>query len=353
MKDRAVIAGAVVLSAALHLGALSVSARTEAPAIEGGASSAEPAQLGNSFRDMAQGSQASRPTEAPVPLSPAEPEATAPTPRADPVAATTPVAPASPPAPAATAPTRPSNAPPAPAATAEPETVVTAAAIPDPLAALPSPRADPVAATVAPVAAQLVIPPTTPAEPPAQAPEPVTTAAPAPAEPEAVVTATAPPEALPATPDTPRPAPRPDREARPPEPPVQPVTRAASAPGAQQAERRGQDEGRETAAALQSDPAPAPTAPAAQGNATASSYPGLVMRQLSRTQRPQAGRRGNAVVGFEIGAGGEVRQAVILRSSGHEAIDRAAIEHVRRAAPFPPPPQGAERRFQVRYESRG
>jgi protein TonB len=294
VKDRAVIAGAVVLSAALHLGALSVSARTEAPAIEGGASSAEPAQLGNSFRDMAQGSQASRPTEAPVPLSPAEPEATAPT-----------------------------------------------------------PRADPVAATVAPVAAQLVIPPTTPAEPPAQAPEPVTTAAPAPAEPEAVVTATAPPEALPATPDTPRPAPRPDRAARPPEPPVQPVTRAASAPGAQQAERRGQDEGRETAAALQSDPAPAPTAPAAQGNATASSYPGLVMRQLSRTQRPQAGRRGNAVVGFEIGAGGEVRQAVILRSSGHEAIDRAAIEHVRRAAPFPPPPQGAERRFQVRYESRG
>jgi protein TonB len=77
------------------------------------------------------------------------------------------------------------------------------------------------------------------------------------------------------------------------------------------------------------------------------------MRQLSRTPRPEAGRRGAAVVGFEVGSGGELRRAVILRSSGHEAIDRAAVEHLRRAAPFPAPPQGADRRFQVRYESRG
>ena len=78
-----------------------------------------------------------------------------------------------------------------------------------------------------------------------------------------------------------------------------------------------------------------------------------MLRQLSRTSRPSAGRRGVAVVGFEIGAGGELRRVVILRSSGHDTVDRAALDHVSRAAPFPPPPDGAQTRFQVEYESRG
>jgi protein TonB len=77
------------------------------------------------------------------------------------------------------------------------------------------------------------------------------------------------------------------------------------------------------------------------------------MRKISRTRKPKVGARGTAVVGFEIAASGALASVRILRSSGHEALDAAATDHLRRAAPFPAPPAGAQRRFQIVYESRG
>ncbi|HSF64458.1 MAG TPA: TonB family protein [Paracoccaceae bacterium] len=42
----------------------------------------------------------------------------------------------------------------------------------------------------------------------------------------------------------------------------------------------------------------------------------------------------------------------ILRSSGSATLDAAALDHIRRAAPFPPPPDGGAR-FSFEFVARG
>ncbi|MEI4232425.1 TonB family protein [Roseovarius sp. D22-M7] len=90
----------------------------------------------------------------------------------------------------------------------------------------------------------------------------------------------------------------------------------------------------------------------AQGNAAASNYPGLVMRHLARVPRPRATSRGAAIVRFSIGTGGRLASVGLARSSGSSRLDRAALTVVRRAAPFPDPPSGAQRSFSVKIEGR-
>jgi periplasmic protein TonB len=91
---------------------------------------------------------------------------------------------------------------------------------------------------------------------------------------------------------------------------------------------------------------------ASSGNAAASSYPGKVMRHLSRAPRPSVGARGTAVVAFSVLDGGGLAGVSIARSSGSAALDRAAVDMVRGAAPFPPPPAGAQRSFSISIEGR-
>jgi len=47
---------------------------------------------------------------------------------------------------------------------------------------------------------------------------------------------------------------------------------------------------------------------------------------------------GRVVVGFTLGPDGRVTSAEIVRSSRHSALDRAALDAVQSAAPFPRPP---------------
>jgi len=91
---------------------------------------------------------------------------------------------------------------------------------------------------------------------------------------------------------------------------------------------------------------------AEQGNAATSNYPGVVMRHLARVQRPRATSRGAAMVRFSIGTGGRLASVGLARSSGSSRLDRAALTVVRRAAPFPDPPAGAQRSFSVKIEGR-
>lgn len=49
-----------------------------------------------------------------------------------------------------------------------------------------------------------------------------------------------------------------------------------------------------------------------------------------------AGQQGTAVVRFTIARSGQVGSVALVRSSGSEALDEAALALVRRAAPFPP-----------------
>lgn len=89
-----------------------------------------------------------------------------------------------------------------------------------------------------------------------------------------------------------------------------------------------------------------------QGNASVSNYPGKVMRRISRVPRPRVGSQGTAVVAFRVSSGGGLAGASLARSSGNANLDQAALNLVRRAAPFPPPPPGAQRSFTISIKGR-
>lgn len=94
--------------------------------------------------------------------------------------------------------------------------------------------------------------------------------------------------------------------------------------------------GRQTARASQS------------GNARTSNYPGKIVSKLRRSLRyPSAAKRerlrGEAHVRFTVAQNGAVSGVRVVRSSGSPVLDKAAIETVHRAAPFPSIPADAGR----------
>ena len=85
-----------------------------------------------------------------------------------------------------------------------------------------------------------------------------------------------------------------------------------------------------------------------RGNAAVSNYPGKVMAKLRRAARgiPRGARlraQRDVQVGFVVNASGGVGGVRIVQSSGSPDLDRAALDTVRRAAPFPPIPGDAGR----------
>jgi len=86
----------------------------------------------------------------------------------------------------------------------------------------------------------------------------------------------------------------------------------------------------------------------AAGNAAVTNYPGKVASKLRRALRYPAeakrqGLRGEAHVSFTVSAGGGLSGVRLARSSGSPVLDKAALETVRRAAPFPAIPKEAGR----------
>lgn len=82
---------------------------------------------------------------------------------------------------------------------------------------------------------------------------------------------------------------------------------------------------------------------------------GAVNRYASRvrarilSRRPgSGGRRGTAVIAFQVSTSGGLSWARISRSSGSGALDQKALGSVRRASPFPRPPAGS-RASQLRF----
>jgi protein TonB len=189
-----------------------------------------------------------------------------------------------------------------------------AAAPPDPVqAAEPPPE---IAAAAPP---EEVAPP--PQEPP---PEPVAAAEPEP------VAAEPPPEEVAALPPPPPPAPV---AAPPPRPATRPAPRPPqSAPPAPRAAEAP------SAPAAAAAPAPAPTR-----QAPPPSYVGALLAALERHKAyPGAARwrraEGTALLRFAMRRDGTVAAWRIERSSGHEDLDLAVAEMIRRASPLPPPP---------------
>jgi protein TonB len=68
-------------------------------------------------------------------------------------------------------------------------------------------------------------------------------------------------------------------------------------------------------------------------------YSSKVWAALAR-HKPRAGMRGSATVVFSIGENGSLRGVKIGRSSGNARIDQLALQTVRGAGPYPPPPSG-------------
>lgn len=86
----------------------------------------------------------------------------------------------------------------------------------------------------------------------------------------------------------------------------------------------------------------------APGNAAVSNYPGQVVRRLRRALRyPAEAKRerleGEVHVSFTVSRDGGVGSIRVVRSSGSRLLDEAAVNTVRRAAPFPDIPTAAGR----------
>ncbi|MFN3575430.1 MAG: TonB family protein [Tabrizicola sp.] len=90
-------------------------------------------------------------------------------------------------------------------------------------------------------------------------------------------------------------------------------------------------------------------ASAGNGKRAAANYGASVLKKIRKTKKAKAPAGGTVVVGFSISDSGGLASVRVLRSSGSAELDQVAADHIRRAAPFPPPPPGAERRFSFEF----
>ncbi len=112
----------------------------------------------------------------------------------------------------------------------------------------------------------------------------------------------------------------------------------------------------QTAAAPRSDAprsnttaAPSPGASASNSREQAS-WASRVSAHLNRFKRYPSGAQnvtGRPVVRFSLNSSGQVTSASLVRSSGSSILDQEAVATVRRASPFPPPPNGQGASFSV------
>ncbi|MQB42240.1 TonB family protein [Rhizobium sp. ICMP 5592] len=120
--------------------------------------------------------------------------------------------------------------------------------------------------------------------------------------------------------------------------------RAGSNGDSQEDSKRGSSEGTETAQSDKNSQSDARRT--GSGNAAIANYRGKVEARLKRymarlsSKHQQQGL--TLVVSLVIGSGGELRSLSLVRSSGDPELDQAAMEQIRRAAPFPalPPEWG-------------
>ncbi|TQM94404.1 energy transducer TonB [Roseinatronobacter monicus] len=293
LKTVAFAAGVSVL---VHLGAMAALAPRETALIAGGGEDA-PAALGTSFADFAEGlltpsdSELVDPDTAEMPKPEALPEPLSPAP---------------------SAPTQPAPALPI---AADPSEAV--------LPAAPEQDQPSVTLELAEAAPQIDIAEAT--------------------RPEALAPDTSPTERAPET--SRKPPPRPDRTAQA-QPTRQPPAPQGNAP---QTATRGSQQGTQGQAASE---APARAQATAQGNAAASNYPGEVLRRIQRVRQARSPARGQVLVSFSVGQNGALAAVSVARSSGHAGLDQTALDHIRRAAPFPPPPNGAQRQFSFEFVGR-
>ncbi len=80
------------------------------------------------------------------------------------------------------------------------------------------------------------------------------------------------------------------------------------------------------------------------GNGSKLNYLNMVRHKIERHKKyPDAARQrnieGQVTVEFEIGLDGTISEPLVAKSSGHPALDLAAVDAVKRASPFSSPPR--------------
>lgn len=87
------------------------------------------------------------------------------------------------------------------------------------------------------------------------------------------------------------------------------------------------------------------------GNSTVTNYAGRVLAHLNRSLTVRGSAQGAAWVFFEINPDGSLAWVRIIDSAGLREIDEAAKAQVRKAAPFPRPPNGGSRQLTFVYRN--
>src|SRR5690606_31803778 len=74
---------------------------------------------------------------------------------------------------------------------------------------------------------------------------------------------------------------------------------------------------------------------------SAADWTAQVIARIRSVRQKRVRGTGSTTIGFSIAANGGLAAVSVLRSSGNAELDQAGLDHIRRAAPFPPPPAGA------------
>ncbi|MEY8843053.1 TonB family protein [Cribrihabitans sp. XS_ASV171] len=90
----------------------------------------------------------------------------------------------------------------------------------------------------------------------------------------------------------------------------------------------------------------------ADGNASLSNYKGQVFRRIARARRGSVDMRGEVLVALTISGSGGLSGVRVARGSGSARLDSIALAQVKRAAPFPRPPDGLSHTFSVRISGK-
>lgn len=154
---------------------------------------------------------------------------------------------------------------------------------------------------------------------------------------------TPPPEAAPepAAPPIPQPQPSPVQSPR----QARPVHKAPSAPVAIPEMSAPESPDIPDPVPTAATTAMEPPAPAARDD-----YPLVVWTRIMERKPARARHPGAATIRFSVAADGSVMDLIVENPSGIAAIDQLALEVIRRAAPFPPPPN--PRTFTIPFQFR-
>ena len=186
------------------------------------------------------------------------------------------------------------------------------------------------------------------------APQMPESADPSEAAPEAPATVTAPEAAVVAAMDLPHPEQPVMAEMKVPEKTVRPKPRTMRADDRKAKAQETQEKAKpkRVAEVLGETAAAAPSVdskPGKSGGMSPAASARAVMKKVRSTRKASGGGKGTAVVGFSIGADGGLERVRLLQSSGSAALDRVALDHIRRAAPFSAPPTDAGRSYSFEF----